>query len=92
MLAFDLGYEIDLAKAAERMGVARSPEAFRHKRGAPEEPGESRRSLRFTRPSTPLALDPVACARELAIAVYPFGGVSSATPCPWISCPSNWSR
>ena len=38
LLAFDLGYEIDLGKAAERLGVARSPEPFRHKRGAPEEP------------------------------------------------------
>jgi len=76
LLAFDLGYEIDVAKAAERLGVARSPEAFRHKRGAPEEPGEARLPLRFTRASTPLALGPVASASELEFAVYPFGGVS----------------
>jgi hypothetical protein len=75
LLAFDVGYEIDLAKAAERLGVARSPEAFRHKRGAPEEPGEARLPLRFTRATTPLALGPVASARDLEIAVYPFGGV-----------------
>jgi hypothetical protein len=76
LLAFDLGYEIDLARAAESLGVARSPEAFRHKRGAPEEPGVARSPLRFTRPTTPLALGPVASTDELDIAVYPFGGVS----------------
>ncbi len=76
LLAFDLGYEIDLAKAAGRLGVARSPEAFRHKRGAPEEPGVARMPLRFTRPIAPLALGPVASTNELEFAVYPFGGVS----------------
>jgi hypothetical protein len=76
LLAFDFGYEIDLARAAERLGVARSPEAFRHKRGAPEEPGIARTPLRFTRPTAPLALGPVASTGEIEIAVYPFGGVS----------------
>jgi hypothetical protein len=76
LLAFDLGYEIDLEKTAVRLGVARSAEAFRHKRGAPEEPGESRRPLRFTRPTAPLELGPVSSTSELEIAIYPFGGVS----------------
>lgn len=76
LLAFDLGYEIDLARAAARLGVARSPEAFRHKRGAREEPAEAQRPLRFMRAIAPLALGPVACTAELEIAVYPFGGVS----------------
>jgi hypothetical protein len=76
LLAFDLGYEIDLGKAAQRLGVARSPEAFRHKRGPPEEPGAARRPLRFTRPTAAFALGPVTSTNELEIALYPFGGVS----------------
>ena len=75
LLAFDLGYEIDLVSAAERLGVERSPEAFRHKRGAPDDPG-ARSPLRFTRSTTPIALGPVASTSELEIAVYPFGAVS----------------
>src|SRR6185436_13678227 len=75
LLAFDVGYEIDLDAAAERLNVARSPEAFRHKRGAPEEPEVDRRPLRFTRSIRSLMLGPVATTEELEIAVYPFGGV-----------------
>ncbi len=76
LTAFDLGYEIDLVRAAERLGVGRSPEAFRHKRGSAEEPGESRRPLRFARPIAPLVLGEVACTSELEVALYPFGAVS----------------
>ena len=75
LLAFDVGYEIDLDGAAERLSVARSPEAFRHKRGAPEEPEVDRRPLRFTRTIQNLSLGPVTTTDELEIAVYPFGGV-----------------
>lgn len=81
ILAFDLGFEIDLDRAAGRLGVARSPEAFRHKRGAPEEPGEARRPLRFTRTVAPLLLGrvadaPLATRDALEIALYPFGAIS----------------
>jgi hypothetical protein len=74
LLAFDLGYEIDLGRSAERLGAERSPPAFRHKRGAPEEPGVSRSPLRFTRQVAPVVLGPFTTTGELEIAVYPFGG------------------
>lgn len=75
LTAFDLGYEIDLTRAAERLGVGKRPEAFRHKRGSAEEAAESRRPLRFSRPIEPLALGGLACARELEISIYPYGAV-----------------
>ena len=82
LTAFDLGYEIDLARAAVRLGVARSPEAFRHKRGAAEEGAEARRPLRFTRPAAALVLGGFACARELEVALYPYGAISLSYSLP----------
>lgn len=82
LLAFDLGFEVELEQAAERLGVARRPEGFRHKRGAPEEPGESRRPLRFERPVAPVSLGAHRTADRLEIAVYPFGGVSLSFTLP----------
>jgi len=76
LTAFDLGYEIDLARAAERLGVGRSADTFRHKRGSAEEPGAPRRPLRFTRPVEPLVLGGIASTRELEVALYPFGAIS----------------
>lgn len=82
LTAFDLGYEIDLARAAERLGVARAAEAFRHKRGSAEEAAEVRRPLRFTRPIEPLVLADIACAHELEVALYPYGAVCLAYRLP----------
>lgn len=81
ILAFDLGFEIDLARAAARLGVARSPEAFRHKRGTPEEAAELRRPLRFTRRIAPITLwttpEPARTTRDaLEIALHSFGAIS----------------
>jgi hypothetical protein len=78
LLALDLGQEIDLARAAERLGVARPAEAFRHKRGSPEDLAELRLPLRFRRTIAPLALSELVCARELEIALHSFGAVSCA--------------
>jgi len=80
VLAFDVGFEIDLARAAARLGVARGAEAFRHKRGTPEDPLEVRRPLRFTRPIAPLALGGQggaarATSETVEIGVYPFGAL-----------------
>jgi hypothetical protein len=82
LTAFDLGYEIDLVRAAERLGVGKRPEAFRHKRGSAEEVAESRRPLRFARAIEPLALGGLACANELEISLYPYGAVCLAYRLP----------
>jgi hypothetical protein len=75
-LAFDLGYEIDLARAAEKLAVPRGSEAFRHKRGANEEAAEARHPLRFTRPTESLALGMLRTAASFDVAVYSFGAVN----------------
>lgn len=88
MLAFDLGYEIDLERAAQRLGVERSAEAFRHKRGTPEAAAEARRPLRFTRPCAALTLGTraderrVTSAASLELALYPFGALSLSYALP----------
>ena len=87
VLAFDLGFEIDLDGAAARLGVARRAEAFRHKRGSVEEPGEARQPLRFTRTVEPIALAsaggvPVVTRPTLDVALYPFGAISLAYALP----------
>jgi hypothetical protein len=76
LTAFDLGYEIDLARAAERLGIGRSLDAFRHKRGSTEEQAEARKPLRFSRAIGALELGEFACAREIEVAVYPYGAVN----------------
>ena len=58
-MAFDVGFEIDLAAVGARLAASR-PEMFKHKRGATDELGAARQPMRFTR----------SIARELAS----FGG------------------
>lgn len=81
LTAFDVGFEVDLPRAAERLGVERSAEAFRHKRGSPDDPVAARRPLRFTRKTRPLALASPALGTltstdTLEVAVHSFGAVS----------------
>jgi len=73
-MAFDVGFEIDLDKAEARLAAERS-DAFRHKRGAPDEPGPARRPLRLTRGIEPQSLGTRASSERLEIAVYGFGAV-----------------
>jgi hypothetical protein len=80
--AFDVGFEIDLDRAATRLGIARGREGFRHKRGSPEEAREARWPLRLGRRIAPIVLGtvegagPLATSDALEIALYPFGAVS----------------
>lgn len=76
LTAFDLGFEIDLQRAAERLGVGRPSTSFRHKRGTPEEPAAARLPLRFAKEIPSVSLGARASAPELEISVYPFGAVS----------------
>ncbi len=76
LMAFDVGFEIDLGKAAARLGEASHPGAFRHKRGAPEDPKLARAPLRLARNIPPLELAAGRCSDQLEIAVYGFGAVS----------------
>lgn len=81
LTAFDLGFEIDLARAAERLRVGLTQESFRHKRGTIDQPWGARRPLRFARPIAPLILESPALGRlafdgSVEVALYPFGAVS----------------
>lgn len=82
LAAFDLGFEIDLARAAERLSVGHSSEAFRHKRGPSEEPGTPRRPLRFLRAAPSIELGTLRTSDRIEIAVYPFGAVSLSHTIP----------
>ncbi len=75
LLAFDIGFEIDLARAEERLGEASRAWTFKHKRSAPDEPAAFRLPLRFTRSIAPLALGPHTSSERLEVAVYGFGAV-----------------
>src|SRR5262245_18686970 len=74
LTAFDLGFEIDLARAEERLSASRS-ETFKHKRGTPDEPRSTRLPLRFARALQPIAVGPQLTSERLEVAVYGFGSV-----------------
>jgi hypothetical protein len=74
LMAFDVGFEIDLDKAEARLAAERS-DAFKHKRAAPDEPGRARLPLRLTREVEPLALAAHRTDERLEIAIYGFGAV-----------------
>ncbi|MSR61369.1 MAG: hypothetical protein EXS08_02825 [Planctomycetes bacterium] len=75
LLAFDLGFEIDLAKAEQRLGAGARAGSFKHK-GAPRpEAATFGRPLRLTTRVQPPALDGRRPAEELEISLYTFGAV-----------------
>jgi len=75
LLAFDLGFEIDLAKAGARLGAGARAGSFKHK-GAPRpEAATFGRPLRLTTRVEPPALAGRAPTDELEIALYTFGAV-----------------
>jgi hypothetical protein len=74
-VAFDLGFEIDLARAAARLGTGTRAGSFRHK--APrDEAAALKLPLRFTLPAGELALGSARTRPELAVALYSFGAAS----------------
>lgn len=73
--AVDLGFEIDLARAGERLGTGVRAGSFKHKR-SPEGPPESGKPLRFTTRSKPLPIGARSTSEELEIALYTFGAIS----------------
>jgi len=81
-VAFDLGFEIDLARAAQQLGTGTRASAFRHK--APRDEAAARRlPLRFVLPATPLLLGDARTAPEIAVALYSFGAASFAYRLPF---------
>jgi len=74
LTAFDVGFEIDLERVEARLEAER-PGAFRHKRGASDEPGPARQSLRLTRAIEPIPLGGLRTGERLEISVYRFGAV-----------------
>ena len=81
-VAFDLGFEIDLARARERLGAGTRASAFRHK--APRDEAAARRlPLRFTLPARELVLGDARSTPELAVALYSFGAASFAYRLPF---------
>lgn len=81
-VAFDLGFEIDLARAATRLGTGTRASSFRHK--APRDEAAARRlPLRFTLPASELQLGDARTLPEVAVALYPFGAASLAYRLPF---------
>jgi len=81
-VAFDLGFEIDLARAAARLGTGTRASAFRHK--APRDEAAARRlPLRFALPASELVLGRARTAPEIAVALYSFGAASFAYRLPF---------
>ena len=74
LMAHDVGFEIDLVRAAAKLEASRQG-TFKHKRGSPDEPGPARQPLRFTRTITPLELAAGRTSEQLEIAVYGFGAL-----------------
>ena len=75
LTAFDVGFEIDLARVGARLAASR-PETFKHKRGATDELGAARQPLRFTRSIAPVAVqDGFTTTDRVEVAIYGFGSV-----------------
>jgi hypothetical protein len=79
--ALDLGFEIDLARAGQRLGTGVRAGSFKHKR-SPEGPPEEGKPLRFTTRAQPVSLGTRATSDELEIALYTFGAISLAYALP----------
>jgi hypothetical protein len=75
LLALDVGFEIDLARAAARLEGAPREQVFRHKRGSPPPPAGARQPLRFARTIAPLALELGRTSERIEVALYGFGAV-----------------
>ena len=71
-VAFDLGYEIDLARARERLGQGTRAASFRHK-GPRDEDAARKLPLRFAVPAAELVLGTARTRRELSVSLYSFG-------------------
>jgi len=74
-VAFDLGFEIDLARAAARLGTGTRAISFRHK-GPRDEDQARKLPLRFALSGAELALGEARTRPELAVALYSFGAAS----------------
>jgi hypothetical protein len=81
-VAFDLGYEIDLVRAAQRLGTGTRAGSFRHK-GPRDEAAARRLPLRFSLSGQPLPLGATHTAPEIDAALYSFGAASLVYTLPF---------
>lgn len=81
-VAFDLGFEIDLVRARERLATGARAGSFRHK-GPRDEDAAAKLPLRFRLAGRELALGAAHSRAELAVALYSFGAASVCYELPF---------